>query len=946
MEATSELWSIRLRANEAPDHWKSVHVPLLPSDGLQRDPGVRAYPFWRTPLICINSMAIHPLIDLLRNAAAAAPAKELVFHEETTTSSITYVVWFWSIIAAGAIPVVSTPLSADAATRDHHLKHLKKMLANPLVLTTNILKGDLGLFHDLGIASIEELTTIGESISGHVAFEGKGGIQEYTQANDVAFMMLTSGSTGGAKAVEMTHDQVFSALEGKSQTLETNLDDVFLNWIGFDHVACVTEVHLHAMYICAKQVHMDSKIPVQSPVLWLNHLAAHSVSITFAPNFFLAAVVKLAGQSTHLEADLSSLRYVVSGGEANVTSTAIAFNNIAKKLDAKHNVVCPAFGMTETCAGSIYNLDFPGIETRAGLEFCSVGQSTKSIEWQIVDDNGSMCAAYHKGALQLRGAAVFRSYYNDTENTEGSFVRGGWFKTGDIGYMDTDNNLILVGRSKDSIILNGVKYFSHELEAAVEEAAADHLIPTYTAAFPVWSKPNNTEEVVVTFVPSREPYTDEHLSAMLDRIGTTIFLHCSMKPRAIVPLSRDLIHKSSLGKLSRSSIKRAFENGQLDQQDQEVKKRISDYRRRMREPPETNVEKILAEAFADEFTLDVQSVGIDASLVEMGIDSVRLLRFKSRLQEKLGLKQEIPVGVLLTNPTIRGLAQVLTSEDRAQTYDPVIVLQSGKSQAAPIWFIHPGLGEVLVFLNISRYFSDREVYALRAPGFNPGEKMFESIDEMTDLYMREIRHHQPSGPYVLIGYSFGSMIAFETSKKLEAVGQNAFMGSLNGPPHIKWRMVQIDWCELFLNLSYFLGFLTEEEAVEKSKEFRQAKYTKKEILEKILCMVSPEKLAELDLNEEKLVHWADISSQLQGLAHNYDPKGKVQHIDVFYANPLLAVGQDKQKWLREHLHAWNDFSQEDVRFHDSPGAHYTMLDPDHVFVMQKVVRAALRARGI
>lgn len=83
--------------------------------------------------------------------------------------------------------------------------------------------------------------------------------------------------------------------------------------------------------------------------------------------------------------------------------------------------------------------------------------------------------------------------------------------------------------------------------------------------------------------------------------------------------------------------------------------------------------------------------------------------------------------------------------------------------------------------------------------------------------MDAIQQRQPRGPYVLIGYSFGSMIAFETGKKLEAAGHAVgFMGSLNGPPHIKWRMVQIDWCELFLNLIYFLGFITEEEAVERS----------------------------------------------------------------------------------------------------------------------------------
>lgn len=190
------------------------------------------------------------------------------------------------------------------------------------------------------------------------------------------------------------------------------------------------------------------------------------------------------------------------------------------------------------------------------------------------------------------------------------------------------------------------------------------------------------------------------------------------------------------------------------------------------------------------------------------------------------------------------------------------------------------------------------------------------------------------------------MIAFETTKKLEIAGQKVFMGSLNGPPHIKWRMVEIDWCELFLNLSYFLGFLPEEDAIMRSTKFRLAGFTKDEIVSMIMAIASPAKLADLDLNAEKLKHWADVSSQLQALARDYDPEGKVQHIDVFYANPLVAIGRDKHEWLENHLHDWNHFCQEPVQFHDSPGAHYTMLDPDHVFEMQKVMRAALRARGV
>lgn len=90
------------------------------------------------------------------------------------------------------------------------------------------------------------------------------------------------------------------------------------------------------------------------------------------------------------------------------------------------------------------------------------------------------------------------------------------------------------------------------------------------------------------------------------------------------------------------------------------------------------------------------------------------------------------------------------------------------------------------------------------------------------VYIDHIRAHQPEGPYVLIGYSFGAMIAFEVGKKLEALGNKVgFIGSLNLPPHIKFRMIELDWTELVLNLVYFLGFISEDEAHAMSPEMHK-----------------------------------------------------------------------------------------------------------------------------
>ncbi|KAI0121239.1 hypothetical protein BJ170DRAFT_645580 [Xylariales sp. AK1849] len=924
------------------------------------------------------------LLEVLERASTIAPSSTIVFHDEQDSTTLTYrelhskatenarvltdtlgvsvdqiillhldshadyVTWFWSVIAAGAIPAVSTPLPVDENARDRHLQHLQSLLRNPMVLTRTSLAKDFVDLAGIETVLIEDLTLpLNIQTQPETRTNGSSSASSCESEQRIAFMMLTSGSTGGAKAVEISHAQVLAALQGKVQKLETSGNDTFLNWIGFDHVACVTEIHLHAMTVCATQVHMAPKTVIQDPLLWLTKLAAHSATITFAPNFFLASVCKAADDNVlPPDLDLSKLRVVVSGGEANSVSTGIAFNKMARNMGATADVLCPAFGMTESCAGSIYNTEFPSLEIDAGLDFCSVGRTIHTMRIRITDNAGNVLPDSQIGNLELSGSAIFHTYHNDAGNTAKSFTGDGWFRTGDIGYTYTGGHLILSGRTKDSMIINGTKYFSHELEAAVEAAEPGNIVPSYTSAFSTWPKGSDSEEIVVTFLASERVSDDRTLVAALDSIAKATLLYCSKKPKSIIPLPSTLLCKTSLGKLSRSALKSAYELGKFDLYVEDTRRRMSRHRKETRVSPKTDTEKMLAELFAHEFGLDLESIGVEDSLVDVGVDSIRLLRFKGLLQRKLGLEREIPIGLLLTNPSIRGLAQALSVGNQTSPYDPVVVLQSGKARTPPIWFIHPGLGEILVFLNISRYFSDRRVYALRAPGFNSGEKMFESIDQMTDVYMDSIRQRQPNGPYILVGYSFGSMIAFETTKKLEAAGREVFMASLNGPAHIKWRMRQIDWCELFLNLSYFLGFITEQEAVEKSIEYHEEGATRNEVLSRIMATAPPEKLEELDLDEYKLSRWADISAQLQGLARDYDPTGMVKHIDVFFANPLLAVGRDKQVWLRQHLSAWKNFSSEEVCFHDSPGAHYTMLSPEHVFAMQKVLRSALQSRGI
>ena len=365
-----------------------------------------------------------------------------------------------------------------------------------------------------------------------------------------------------------------------------------------------------------------------------------------------------------------------------------------------------------------------------------MGPPIESLKQRITSDDGTILPAGDFGNLEVSGPMVFKRYFNNAVATADAFTDDGWFKTGDKGCVDIDGVLLLNGRAKDSLIINGVKYFSHELEGAIEEADISGVWPSYVAVFPVFPKGGNSEEIVIVFLPTAEVLAwDDLFAETISKISQTSMLYCSKRPFECIPLPIECLPKSALGKLSRHKLKIAYETGVFDLHREEAKRRIYEVASSVRVAPTTATQIKIAELFSEEFGINIDEVSIHDSLTDMGVDSVQIIRFKKHLEQKLGLEMQIPMISVLRNPSIEGIADELwkLGEDFRSPYEPVVELQPAPLKGArlPIFFIHPGLGEILVFLNLAKYFNDRAVYAIRAPGFNTGEEVFESLDQMT-----------------------------------------------------------------------------------------------------------------------------------------------------------------------------------------------------------------------
>jgi len=509
--------------------------------------------------------------------------------------------------------------------------------------------------------------------------------------------------------------------------------------------------------------------------------------------------------------------------------------------------------------------------------------------------------------------------------------------------------MTLVGRVKELVNINGVKYLPHDLETAIYEAHITGITPGFVTCFSYRPSPAKTEEIYVIYQHAYDINDNQTRISTLHAIVRIVFLSTGSRPH-VLPLPPSRLEKSTLGKLSRAKISTSLSQGHYKDMELLDAQILQAYRSQHYCEPRDDTERRLLSLFIETLHYDNTEMGIDTPILDTGISSVDLIRLKSACETAFGVA-DIPMIIIMTNTTIRALAlamkqlQQTPSSDYKNEYNPVVTLQPNGSKNE-LWLIHPGIGEILVFLNLVQYFPDRPIYALRPRGFNPGANPFQNQDEIVDSYYRGVKTKQPNGPYALAGYSYGSVLAFEISKLLEADGEKVqFLGSFNLPPHIKERMRQLDWTEGVKHIAHFCALADEDRLVEMVPSLRLVSHD--EQVSRILAIADKERCAQLGLTHQSLRTWTNVAFSLQKIGWEYEPSGNVAQMDIFYCQPLRDVAKTREEYRNTKLNRWEDFVRNgDVRFHEVDGEHYTMIGPEHVGRFQLRLKRVLAERGL
>lgn len=464
---------------------------------------------------------------------------------------------FWGCILGGFIPV---PISISPTYEQINSAVAKlhngwQMLKQPLILTSARLAQNISALPAL--LNIEEKFQI-ETVDNLRQNEPDSNIYQ-SQPEDLALLLLTSGSTGTPKAVMQNHRSLLSMTAGTAQMNKFDHQDTVLNWMPLEHVGAIVFLGLMAVDLGCKQIHAPTEYILQNPLRWLELIQQHKASISWAPNFAFSLLNDRATQINQKSWDLSSMRFLVNAGEQIVPKTARNFLKLFLPYGLPYNAIRPAFGMSETCSGITWSEGFTLENSSDEMSFVELGLPIPGASIRIADENNQIVPEGVIGKFQVKGLSVTSGYYENPQRNQEAFTDDGWFNTGDLGYIKS-GKIILTGRDKDDIIINGINYYSHEIESVVEEV--EGVETSYTAACAVQIAGNNADRLAIFFNSSISDQAK--LKDLIKKIRGAVVKNVGVNPNYIIPVTKEAIPKTDIGKIQRSQLTKRFAAGEFD----------------------------------------------------------------------------------------------------------------------------------------------------------------------------------------------------------------------------------------------------------------------------------------------------------------------------------------------------------------------------------------------
>ncbi len=572
--------------------------------------------------------------------------------------------------------------------------------------------------------------------------------------SNAVYLTYTSGSTGKPKGVHMAHEAIANLISWSQRAVRggPGTGVAQLTAITFD----VSVQEIFSALTAGKTLFVATDDMRRDPVELLNWLTAHNINELFAPNLVIDGMCEAVAERGN---DATSLLHIAQGGE-----TLTVNDNLQRFLRSRpdrrlHN----HYGPTEAHAATEY--DFPR-DTAQWPSPAPIGRPIWNVQVYILDDALQPMPAGVAGELYIAGAGLARGYLRRHALTAERFVANPFgpagsrmYRTGDLARRRADGELDFLGRADQQIKLRGFRIEPGEIEAALVRH------PSVAQAVVLAREDVPKQKRLVAYVIAAADHAID-VAELRAYLGQSLPNY--MVPSAFVVLPR--LPLTPNGKLDRRALP------------------APDIAPAAMRPPRTPQEETLCSLFAE--VLGVERIGIDDNFFDLGGHSLLATRLISRIRTNLGA--EVAIRTLFEAPNVEALAKHLAGGSAPRSDFETLLPIRPQGSAPPLFCIHPGGGFSWGYSRLIRHVpADRPIYGLQANKLIAQGTFRDSIEEVAEHYLDLIRTIQPEGPYNLLGWSFGGLVAYAMATKLQSVNQevallallDSFPTKRNNSPH-------------------------------------------------------------------------------------------------------------------------------------------------------------------
>jgi fatty-acyl-CoA synthase len=399
--------------------------------------------------------------------------------------------------------------------------------------------------------------------------------------DDYCYIQYSSGSTSAPKGVIGTQKSVNANLHGMTaHGMALHEGDRATSWLPLYHDMGLIGFGFGPMYGQRSVDLLSTSDFVRRPLLWVRIMSDNKSTITYSPSFGYDLAAKRSVKAEDGAIDLSCLRVAGIGGDMVRPEALNAFAEAFAPNGFDARAFLPSYGMAEatlavsfTEIGAPFEVDYVDMRhyTRSGIAqpasavtspehrrgFVLCGRALPRHEIEVRGDDKRPLADREVGRIFIKGPSITPGYYADAEATA-RLRDGDWLDTGDMGYF-LNGQIVVTGRAKDLIIINGRNIWPQDIEWAVEKLPA--VRQGGVAAFSV---DDGRGESIVVIVERRGGMSPDEHSALLREIAKTVQTAAGAPATVVLAKPHSMVLTSS-GKLSRAKVKQKFLNGEFDE---------------------------------------------------------------------------------------------------------------------------------------------------------------------------------------------------------------------------------------------------------------------------------------------------------------------------------------------------------------------------------------------